>query len=52
VTTRSEKNAQPLAAAIRDHGGECMIVELDLVSADSIKSAFATIHRGALARRI
>ncbi|HEV2098225.1 MAG TPA: SDR family NAD(P)-dependent oxidoreductase, partial [Stellaceae bacterium] len=47
VTTRSEKNAEPLAAAIREHGGECMIVELDLVSQDSIASAFATIRKEA-----
>jgi NAD(P)-dependent dehydrogenase (short-subunit alcohol dehydrogenase family) len=47
VTTRSEKNAAPLAAAIREQGGECMIVELDLVSQDSIASAFATIRREA-----
>src|SRR5438132_684088 len=47
VTTRSEKNAQPLAAAIRAQGGECMIVELDLVSQESISSAFATIRREA-----
>jgi NAD(P)-dependent dehydrogenase (short-subunit alcohol dehydrogenase family) len=47
VTTRSEKNAQPLAAAIKDQGGECLIVELDLVSQESISSAFATIRREA-----
>src|SRR5579864_5838308 len=47
VTTRSEKNAAPLAAAIREQGGECMIVELDLVSQESIASAFATIRREA-----
>lgn len=47
VTTRSEKNAQPLAAAIREQGGECMIVELDLVSQDSIAAAFATIRQEA-----
>ena len=35
------------AAAIREQGGECMIVELDLVSQDSIASAFATIRREA-----
>src|SRR4029077_16811390 len=29
-TPRSEANASGLAAAIRDHGGDCMIVELDL----------------------
>src|SRR5260370_36203578 len=44
VTTRSEKNAVPLAAAIREQGGECMIVELDLVSQESIAGAFATIR--------
>src|SRR5207253_5002479 len=47
VTTRSEKNAQPLAAAIREQGGECMIVELDLVSQDSIASAFTAIRKEA-----
>src|SRR5436853_2473751 len=47
VTTRSEKNAQPLAAAIREQGGECMIIELDLVSQESISGAFATIRREA-----
>src|SRR5260370_13784693 len=44
VTTRTEKNAAPLAAAIREQGGECMVVELDLVSQDSIAGAFATIR--------
>src|SRR5436853_2484723 len=47
VTTRNEKNAAPLAAAIREQGGECMIVELDLVSQDSIRSAFAAIRQEA-----
>lgn len=47
VTTRQEANAAPLAAAIRGQGGECLIVELDLVSQDSIASAFATIRREA-----
>ena len=47
VTTRNEKNAAPLAAAIREQGGECMIVELDLVSQKSIADAFATIRREA-----
>ena len=32
ITTRTESNAAPLAKAIREQGGECMIVELDLVS--------------------
>src|SRR5713101_4023851 len=44
LTTRSEANASALAQAIREQGGECMIVELDLVSQDSIAAAFATIR--------
>jgi NAD(P)-dependent dehydrogenase (short-subunit alcohol dehydrogenase family) len=44
ITTRTEANAEPMAAAIREQGGECMIVELDLVSAESISTAFATIR--------
>ena len=47
LTTRKEANASALAQAIREHGGECMIVELDLVSQDSIAGAFATIRREA-----
>jgi NAD(P)-dependent dehydrogenase (short-subunit alcohol dehydrogenase family) len=47
LTTRNEANAAPLAKAIREQGGDCMIVELDLVSRDSIASAFATIRREA-----
>jgi len=47
LTTRSEKNAMPLATAIREQGGDCMIVEMDLVSQDSISRAFATIRREA-----
>jgi NAD(P)-dependent dehydrogenase (short-subunit alcohol dehydrogenase family) len=47
LTTRREANAARLAAAIREQGGECMIVELDLVSQESIASAFATIRREA-----
>src|SRR4029434_775859 len=47
VTTRNESNAAPLAKAIREQGGECMIVELDLVSQESIANAFATIRREA-----
>src|SRR5919109_1988037 len=47
LTTRKEANAARLAAAIREQGGDCMIVELDLVSQDSIASAFATIRREA-----
>lgn len=44
ITTRTRANAEPMAAAIREQGGECMIVELDLVSAGSISAAFATIR--------
>jgi NAD(P)-dependent dehydrogenase (short-subunit alcohol dehydrogenase family) len=44
ITTRTEANAKPLADAIRDQGGECLIVELDLSSSDSIDAAFATIR--------
>jgi NAD(P)-dependent dehydrogenase (short-subunit alcohol dehydrogenase family) len=44
LTTRKEANASALAAAIRGNGGDCMIVELDLVSQDSIAAAFATIR--------
>jgi len=44
LTTRTEANASGLAAAIREQGGDCMIVELDLTSQDSISSAFATIR--------
>lgn len=47
VTTRTEKNAAPLAAAIREQGGDAMIVELDLSSQDSIASAFKTIRAAA-----
>jgi NAD(P)-dependent dehydrogenase (short-subunit alcohol dehydrogenase family) len=47
LTTRREANAARLAAAIREQGGESMIVELDLVSQESISSAFATIRREA-----
>ena len=44
LTTRAEANATPLAEAIRTQGGDCMIVELDLVSQDSISAAFTTIR--------
>jgi NAD(P)-dependent dehydrogenase (short-subunit alcohol dehydrogenase family) len=47
LTTRNQANASGLAAAIREQDGECMIVELDLVSQDSISAAFATIRREA-----
>ncbi len=44
LTTRSTPNATPLQAAIQEQGGESMIVELDLVSSDSISEAFAQIR--------
>jgi NAD(P)-dependent dehydrogenase (short-subunit alcohol dehydrogenase family) len=47
LTTRKEANAAALTKAIREQGGDCMIVELDLVSHDSIASAFATVRREA-----
>ncbi len=47
LTTRNEVNAAPLARAIREQGGDCMIVELDLVLQHSIAAAFATIRQEA-----
>jgi len=44
LTTRSKANASPLAEAIRQQGGDCMIVELDLSAQDSVAAAFATIR--------
>src|SRR3979409_1010512 len=47
LTTRSEANASGLAVAIRDQGGDCMIVELDLSRQDSVAAAFAAIRSDA-----
>ena len=47
LTTRSEGNAAALAGAIREQGGDCMIVELDLSRAESVSQAFETIRRDA-----
>ena len=44
LTTRKQANASALADVIREQGGECIIVELDLVSQDSIAAAFSTIR--------
>src|SRR5215469_12173082 len=41
TTTRSEANANGLAAAIRGQAGYGMVVELDLSRHDSITAAFA-----------
>src|SRR4029077_5352292 len=40
-------NATPLAKAINEQGGACMIAELDLTSAQSISSAFNLIRKEA-----
>ena len=47
LTTRTAANAAPLADAIVAQGGECMIVELDLVSEASVATAFEAIRREA-----
>ena len=44
LTTRAAANAAPLEAAIREQGGESMIVELDLASRESISTAFAQVR--------
>ena len=44
LTTRKAANAAALEQAIKTQGGACMIVELDLVSHESISKAFATIR--------
>jgi NAD(P)-dependent dehydrogenase (short-subunit alcohol dehydrogenase family) len=45
LTTRRAANATALEEAIVEHGGESTIVELDLVSRESISQAFATIRQ-------
>jgi NAD(P)-dependent dehydrogenase (short-subunit alcohol dehydrogenase family) len=47
LTTRTAANAAGLEATIAEQGGECMTVELDLVSEQSISEALATIRREA-----
>ena len=47
LTSRAKANAAALEAAIREQGGACMTVELDLVSHQSITDAFTTIRRDA-----
>ncbi len=44
LTTRTEANAKPLSDAIRQQGGDCMIVELDLSSQESVAKAFNRIR--------
>ncbi len=43
LTTRRATNAAALEAAIREQGGDCTTVELDLASEASINAAFAKI---------
>jgi len=47
LTTRNAANAAALEKAIIEQGGSCTIVELDLVSRESISGAFATIRKHA-----
>ena len=47
LTTRNASNAAALEEAIREQGGDSMIVELDLASRDSISNAFAQIREQA-----
>ena len=47
LTTRNATNASALQAAIGEQGGESMVVELDLVSEDSISNAFVQIREQA-----
>lgn len=44
LTTRTAANTAELETAIRDQGGQCMTVELDLVSEESVASAFDRIR--------
>ena len=45
VTTRTLANATELVAAIRDRGGRCLPVALDVGSETSVAEAFETIRR-------
>jgi NAD(P)-dependent dehydrogenase (short-subunit alcohol dehydrogenase family) len=47
MTTRSAANAASLEKAIREQGGDGLVVELDLSKQESIKQAFATIRSDA-----
>jgi NAD(P)-dependent dehydrogenase (short-subunit alcohol dehydrogenase family) len=47
LTTRHRANATPLSEAIQEQNGTCMVVELDLISQESITTAFASIRREA-----
>lgn len=45
LTTRHATNATALQAAIREQGGGATIIELDLVSEDSIRHAFVEVRQ-------
>jgi len=45
LTTRQATNATTLQAAIREQGGDATIIELDLVSEDSIRRAFTQVRQ-------
>jgi NAD(P)-dependent dehydrogenase (short-subunit alcohol dehydrogenase family) len=47
MTTRKASNAAGLAQAIRDQGGEGLVMELDVASPSSITAAFERIRREA-----
>ncbi|MEN3271575.1 MAG: hypothetical protein V7636_336 [Actinomycetota bacterium] len=47
LTTRSAPNAAGLQSAIETQGGECMTVELDVVSDESVAAAFRHVRREA-----
>jgi NAD(P)-dependent dehydrogenase (short-subunit alcohol dehydrogenase family) len=47
LTTRAAANAVALEEAVRGQGGECLTVEMDLVSEQSISAAFQRIRREA-----
>jgi len=47
LTTRKESNATSLETAINRQGRACMIVELDLASDESVRSAFTQIRNQA-----
>ena len=47
LTTRQKSNATSLETAINEQGGACMIVELDLSSEESVRSAFNQIRNEA-----
>ena len=47
VTTRKASNASALEQAIKQQGGDCLTVELDLSVQESVANAFATIRREA-----